>query len=91
MVANEKRRVQGAALIALGGAISGLSQPQIKERAFEIILTGRLDYCSEPDLAEAKSMLSDIAHEIKEKFNRSGFVSRRCEYALIDDYETNIQ
>lgn len=66
-------------------------QDQVKEKDFEITLSGRLDYCTEADLAEAKSMLNDIAHEIKEKFNRSGFASRRSEYALIDEAETEIK
>lgn len=64
---------------------------QLKEKDFEIILYGRLDYCSEADLAEATAMLREIAYEIKQKFNRSGFVSRHSEYALIDDFETEIK
>jgi len=50
---------------------------------------GNLD-CSEADLPEAKSMLNDIANEIKSKFNRGAFVSRNSDRAVIKEAETEI-
>lgn len=63
-------------------------QDKVKSRAFDMGFSGELD-CSEADLPEAKSMLNDIANEIKSKFNRGAF-SRHSEYAVIKAAETEI-
>ena len=65
-------------------------EKQAEERVFEITLTGRLDCCSEADLAEAKAMLNGIAHEVKRKFNRGAFTSHSNNCAVVDEAETEI-
>ena len=67
-----------------------LEEQQVQERTFEITLTGRLDYRSEADLAEAKAMLNGIAHEVKLKFNRGAFATHSSDCAVIDEAETEI-
>ena len=59
------------------------------ERKFELNFYGKLD-CSETDLPEVKLMLNGIANEIKSKFNRGAFVSRKSDCAVINEAETDI-